>query len=95
MDLAFYEQFIAIEIERTPCRIANAIKKGRLAKASELWIVASNPSVRRAIKRRLIDLGQPTIPQKNAWICLSCLPQALDRLDTIYRLQKGGRVVDK
>ena len=82
IDLVAYikDQFIAIEIERTSRRIAKDIEKAKAVGATELMIIATNPAARAAIKRRLTLLKEPTIPQRNAWIYLGCLPQALQRL---------------
>ena len=67
---------LAIEAEMTPRRVASDLQKAAELEAW-LWIVVPNRSVREAVQR---SLRKQHVPQREPWICVLTLPQALQRI---------------
>ena len=69
-------QRLAIEVEMSPRRVGNDVRKAAALNAW-LWIVVKNAQLREAVRRRLADHG---VRERFPWICVLTIGQAKQRL---------------
>lgn len=80
---------ILVEAELSSKRIANDLAKAEQFQSTELWIVVPTSRVARSVRQELLRLSVP--PNKPGLFVL-LLPQALERLMSLFSLNSGSYV---